>query len=292
MIIVRMWEGLGNQLFQYAFARAYALKTGQVVKLDTERIFEQLYTEGNVKREYALNGFSITIEKATIKDLEKYNFMERRTILQKTLFLLAKCGLWKYSFWEESIENFSPEIRYSSGNRYLKGWFQNEKYFSKYRSILLKELTPKRKIVIPRELRELLDTNNTVSLHIRRGDYKKIGAMLSMQYYINAYQWMQNTNPQCTYLVFSDDLKWAKENLEFIDHKYFVNERGTLKDYEELMIMSKCHHNIIANSTFSWWGAWLNKHPDKIVIAPKRWFIRNPKEEEDINITPKEWKRI
>lgn len=291
MVIVRIWEGLGNQLFQYAFARVYAKKTGQVVKLDSSRIFESLYTERNVERQYALSNFSITLEEAGTQNLEKYNYLERRTVLQKTVFQLAKCGLWRFNFWEESLKKFSPKIKYRCDNRYLKGWFQNEKYFVAYRDIILKEITPKKKIVIPNELRQLLNSQNTVSLHIRRGDFKKVGGLLPIKYYADAYKYMQDHNPDYTYLIFSDDLQWAKENLGFIEHKYFVNSEGKLKDYEELLIMSKCHHNIIANSTFSWWGAWLNNYSDKMVIAPRRWFLKR-KKEEDVNIIPNEWKRI
>lgn len=291
MVIVRVWEGLGNQLFQYAFAKSYALRTGEIVKLDSERIFEQLYTEGNIERPYALNNFHISLPQADSTDLMNYNFLARKNIYQKAIFHLAKYGIWKYAFWEEAFHKQSPKVRCSNSNRYLKGWFQNEKYFSAYRNILLREITPKQKICISHELMRILNSGETVSLHIRRGDFKKNGSVLPIQYYVSAYKWLQGIVPECTYLIFSDDMQWAKGNLGFIKNKYYVNEKRELADYEELMIMSKCHHNIIANSTFSWWGAWLNRHSDKLVIAPKKWFLWRTIDE-DVSIIPKAWKRM
>lgn len=288
MIIVRIWEGLGNQLFQYAFAKAYSLKTKKQVKIDTKKIFEKNNT--SVYREYSLKHFNISLHEAEDEELQHYSFLEKKSLLQKIVFFLAGHNMNKYCYWEENGGQFAPDIRHFKSNCYVKGWFQSEKYFKYYRSLLLRELTPKKKIVINKELRQILEKDDTVSIHVRRGDYKKYGSMLPLQYYKKAYRRIRDEG-DFTYMIFSDDLEWVKDNFGFINKKYLVNEDGRLKDYEELMIMSRCHHNIIANSTFSWWGAWLNVHKDKVVIAPKRWFVQKSVED-DYNMIPQAWTRI
>ena len=110
MIIVRAWEGLGNQLFQYAFARALSLRTNEQVTLDSKRIYSKQYEEGNVHRAFSLDYFNITLECATEDDLRKYNFLEQKNLYQRIAFFLAQNRIWKYCFIEEKKEDFAPEI--------------------------------------------------------------------------------------------------------------------------------------------------------------------------------------
>ncbi|NCQ11249.1 MAG: alpha-1,2-fucosyltransferase, partial [Bacteroidetes bacterium] len=116
--------------------------------------------------------------------------------------------------------------------------------------------------------------SNSVSLHIRRGDYvdNKYFAQIPLEYYYNSIELIENKFPNSSYYVFSDNLNWVKNNFKTNVNLHFVDANDSSTDFMELYLMSKCNHNIIANSTFSWWGAWLNKNPDKIVIAPKVWF--------------------
>ncbi len=291
MIIVRIWEGLGNQLFQYAFARAIELETKKKVRLDTKKIFEDYYNSGSIQRDYGLHNFRIKMKEVSKNDIRPYFFLKQHNKIEKSIFWLATHHLWMFRFFEERRENFSPEFRFFLGNYYFKGWFQNQKYFKKYRNLLLKEIKLRKKIKISNELFSLLGEEETVSVHIRRGDFIKIGIVLPKQYYINAFEQIEKTFENPKYLIFSDDLEWVKKNLEIDREFYYVNRDGKLRDYEELMIMSRCKHNIIANSTFSWWGAWLNQNADKQVIAPKRWFLRADAKD-DVCIIPEDWIRI
>lgn len=290
MIIVRAWEGLGNQLFQYAFARALSIRTGEQVKIDQNRIFSELLEEGNVKREFSLLHFNITLGCASEDELRQYKFLEQKNYLQKIIFFLSKKRVWKYCFYEEQKENFAPDRLKLNRNSYIKGWFQNEKYFFKYRDILLQEFTLKEEIKVEAELQALLEKENTVSIHIRRGDYRKLGLALNMDYYIKAIEYIQQHVENPYFIVFSDEISWVKNHMLLPEKSYFVNQIGNLKDYEELMLMSYCKHNIISNSTFSWWGAWLNRNEDKKVVTPKKWVLQGTNEH--FHIAPKRWTKV
>lgn len=290
MIIVRAWEGLGNQLFQYAFARALSLRTNEQVTLDSKRIYSKQYEEGNVHRAFSLDYFNITLECATEDDLRKYNFLEQKNLYQRIAFFLAQNRIWKYCFIEEKKEDFAPDRFKINRNSYIKGWFQNEKYFMQYRDILLKEITLKKEIEIDLKLQRILQNENTVAIHIRRGDYRRLGLALNIDYYKKAIEYISQHEENPYFLVFSDEIKWVKQNMTFPAHTCFMNINGEWKDYEELMLMSYCRHNIISNSTFSWWAAWLNKNENKKVIAPKRWVFIGDKKE--LDIAPDNWIRV
>ena len=291
MIIVRIWEGLGNQLFQYAFARALQLKTGKKVLLDASREYKNVSSESKVERPYRLDHFKITLNKAEIKDLNKYKFLKQDNLLRKINFYLATHSVLGKRYYEETYDNFLPDYINIQWNSYIRGWFQNEKYFKKYRNIIIREIVPQKKIKIGTELKNVLKNKETVAIHIRRGDYKVLGNMLPVTYYQRAIDYMNTKIANPYYCIFSDEISWVKENMDFGDNVYFVSKNCTFEDYEELMIMSKCKNFIISNSTFSWWGAWLCQNNKKIVIAPKHWFY-NKTVEDNYCITPKEWVRI
>ena len=149
---------------------------------------------------------------------------------------------------------------------------------------------PKKKIQILPSLKTVLSECNTVSIHIRRGDYKKYNFFLPISYYERAIEYIKNKIEDPIFLVFSDDIQWVKTHVKFEDEVFFVSQEK-LEDYEELILMSKCKHNIIANSSFSWWGAWLNTNDKKIVIGPNRWFDTIGKNA-GYNIMPSEWIRL
>lgn len=292
MLIVRIWEGLGNQMFQYAFARALSLRRHEEVKLDVEKVFQNRYEKGHIERSYGLNSFQIQLSEAEKGDLQAFSFLGCSSFLETIHCQLAAHRLGKYQFYEETMENFAPKQIYLSKNCYIKGYFQNERYFKQYREILLKELSPKREIQLSDKLQNILSSQKTISVHIRRGDYVKIHIALPDAYYYNCFQYIrEHMGKDYVYLVFTDDPVWVRRHINFPESAYYVSEEESLKDYEELVVMSRCMHNIIANSTFSWWGAWLNQNPDKTVIAPKRWFLKRGYED-DVCITPKEWIRL
>lgn len=290
MVVVRIWEGLGNQLFQYAYARALQLRTGKQVCLDTDRIFKDVLEHKGVERKYSLDKFHIQLPIANNTE-RKLFFLERRNYLHKLVLLLAKNNLWFWAFQKENDIWYKEKQKIVRDNSYLMGWFQDEKYFIEYRDILLKELTPKKKIRISKKLRDMLKSDLTVSVHIRRTDFKKLGNTLPVSYYKLAQKTMESrvANPQ--YIIFTDDAEWVKAHLDFGENAYWVCEEE-LKDYEELFVMSRCRHNIIANSTFSWWGAWLNKNENKIVVGPRQWNVIHTPNMIKENIMPESWIRV
>lgn len=281
MVIVRIWEGLGNQLFQYAYARALALRTGQKVYLDVSE-----YGKDNESvREYGLCHFRI--RQPTINCGRFLPF----TNMDKSYAVSSKyLKHFPIRFIKEEDCYFKSDLCELKGPAYLKGWFQSEDYFKEFAYSIREEIRPRKQIRITKEIRNILDRDDTVSVHIRRGDFKKDHNILSAEYYENAKQTISRLIGNPYYVVFSDDILWVKTNMDFGDMCFYVDGKCDFKDYEELMIMSRCTHNIIANSTFSWWGAWLNSNKNKVVIAPKKWFLGIAKK--DTGIIPYDWIRL
>lgn len=285
IIIVRVGEGLGNQLFQYAYARAWK-ERGLDVRLDLNKTFDDAFMkyENNDVRQNSLQNFNITLPEINVEEYGKYNYIKQDNIRRKVIFNLAKNGLWKYKFYEEDIH---PRMRNPvclKGNYFVRAWFQDERYFKHIRNILLQELTPKKKIKISTELGQALKYEECVSLHVRRGDYVNIQNTLSAEYFNKAISVMKKLYRNPIFLLFSEDFEWVRANLDIGDDCICINEDRKLQDYEELLIMSRCKSNIISNSTFSWWGAWLNRNPAKTVIAPRyQWLSKQG------NIILKDW---
>lgn len=274
-IIVRIWEGLGNQLFQYAFARGLKEK-GYDVRLDLNKAYDDAFEKDprHDIRQNSIQNFNITLPEINVEEYGKYQYIERNNLKEQVIFNMAKHGLWKYGFYEEELHKgiapqYSSKLFCIKGDYYIKGWFQDERYFKQIRRELLEELTPKKRIRISEELVEALKYKESVSLHVRRGDYVRTQKTLDVQYYWNAITWMRKQYKEPLFLIFSEDFDWVRNVLGIKKNCIYVNEDRKLQDYEELLIMSRCKSNIIANSTFSWWGAWLNRNPEKIVIAPR-----------------------
>ncbi|TVQ46361.1 MAG: alpha-1,2-fucosyltransferase [Gloeocapsa sp. DLM2.Bin57] len=289
MIIVRLTDGLGNQMFQYALGRKLSLLHSTSLKLDINwykgvETFKQ-------KRKYSLNCFNIQDNIATQADLD---FFFKRNILSslnsKTRKLLQLPP--QKMIVNQTRFEFDPSLFSLPKNLYLKGYWQTEKYFQDIRDILLQEdfsfkTQPDPKIV------EQINNSESVSLHIRRGDYvnepdlNRIHGICSLEYYQNCVNYLQQYLNNPVFFIFSDDLDWVKANF-YIPHKMiFVKSQP---DFEDLQLMSLCNHNIIANSTFSWWGAWLNTNPDKIVCAPKQWFAVKSRDTSDL--IPENWTKF
>lgn len=276
--VVRISDGLGNQMFQYAFARKLQEQSGTRVYLDTRYInHEDLrdkkdhYHKKCGFREYGLQHLRITLPVADEKILRRWNFCERESIPEKMKYRLSQAYLWPWQYRDEEDKrrmSFSVNNLYST---YYKGYYFHLKYFDDIKAILQKEFRVKKPFTLPADLREVLEAENTVGLHVRRGDFVKLSCDISYtDYYRKAVERIAEYVENPVYLIFSDDIKWVRENMELAGRKIYVSEMG-FTDYEELTIMKHCRHNIIANSTFSYWAAYLNDNPDKIVICPKRW---------------------
>lgn len=291
MIITKLQGGLGNQMFQYAIGRASAEKTGTALKLDIDGYNNQI---GITQRVYSLSPFNIKECFATEEEINKL----KNSINVWFFKISQKIGLFrKYnSFVCESHFNFYPEISDLNGDLYLQGYWQTEKYFQNIEDIICKEFTLKKEFSIEdKGITKEIKNSNAISLHIRRGDYvssaianESLGTC-SLEYYMDAIKYITEKVKDATFYIFSDDIQWVKENLKIGSPAKYVSD-GILEDYEELVLMSYCKHNIIANSSFSWWGAWLNNNKNKIIIAPRKWF--NTQSFNNDSLIPSRWIKI
>jgi len=288
MIIIKIQGGLGNQMFQYALGRNIAITNKTTVKFDLSW-FEQYKT-----RTYKLHHFNIVGDFATNKEskrLKKYGRKAGRLAFLHNYFIADDSIYIKQKQFE-----FNPKILKNKGPAYLDGHWQSKKYFKNVEDVIREEFTLKNEPSNTYKNNEQkIKERNSVSLHIRRGDYitmKKAADAIGvcpLDYYYKAVKKIAKKIEKPTFFIFSDDIEWVKKNLKIKYPMIFVSN-NKLEDYEELILMSKCKHNIIANSSFSWWGAWLNNNPNKMVIAPKRWFKDPSKNTGDL--IPENWIKL
>lgn len=272
MIIVNLKGGLGNQMFQYALGRKLALKNNDVLKLYIAGL-DRANAVGDIYRPFSLGRFNV------VKNIASET--ETRTL--KYPYGVFSKG-WRYinaKLLRNTHTLFEPHILNCQGDIFLDGYWQSPKYFEDIRDVLLADFTladplPKYAETILAEMQ----ATTSVAIHIRRGDYIKNPqvarefGICTKNYYQRAVSTITETYPAATYFVFSDDIDWVKHNLTLGEQVVYV-QHPELTDTAELFMMSRCQHNIIANSTFSWWAGWLNTNPDKLVIAPTPWFDKN-----------------
>lgn len=286
MIIVNLKGGTGNQLFQYALGKKLALKNNDVLKLDTAGL-ARANVVGDIYRPFALVDLNITKEIATAAEVKK---------LKYPYGIFSKA--WRYLCFKLSADKntlFHPHVLNFSGDIYLDGFWQSPLYFADIREALLKEFTLDRPLsAAAAAFADQIKNSTAVALHVRRGDYvknprveKEFGPC-TLSYFKSAMEEIEKTISNPTYFVFSDDLPWVKENLPVGDSAVFVKGDG-MTDIEDLLLMSMCQHNIISNSSFSWWSAWLNDNPAKKVVVPTPWFNTQPA---DKNLIPESWIQI
>ncbi len=287
MIIVNLTGGLGNQMFQYALGRALSQMNNDVLKLDTENLSRA--TEiGNIYRSFSLSDFMIIDSLATKQEINEFKYPYG--LFSKLSILVKRKILRQFNVV------FDQKILKLAGHQYLDGYWQSPKYFENIRETLLNDFQLKEPLPESGKILEVeVVSNNSIAIHVRRGDYINNSRVLdeygacSISYYQKAITEVIKTNPDGCFYIFSDDIDWAKSNLSIADKPVVFVEEKSLSDSQELYLMSKCKHNIIANSSFSWWSAWLNQNPNKIVIAPTPWFDKVPYDE---NLIPASWKQL
>lgn len=286
MIITRIKGGLGNQMFQYAITKSMAQRNNDVYKLDISFYPKQTL------RTYELNLFNIDETIAT--EQECIELREKKGLFRKITKKLNALINRQSSYVKEKEDLiFDEEIYSLKGNIYLDGYWQNEKYIKHIQEQLIKDFTPKGVISMEAKyyLKDIKNTNS-VSMHIRRGDYvnnsqtNNFHGVCDIEYYNKAVNYLKEKVIKPVYYIFSDDIAWCKNNFDFLENKIFIDD--TKSAIDDLELMKRCKHNIIANSSFSWWGAWLNENSNKIVITPKVWL--NAKI--DLHLAPEEWIRL
>jgi hypothetical protein len=286
MIILNLKGGLGNQMFEYSLGRQLSIKNNCPLKFDVSGFpFDH-------QRDYSLSYFNINNEIATTDEIKKFKY---------PYGLGSK--IWrKFKFKILRIHNigYEPQNIPSGDNFYLDGYWQSFKYFENIRDILIKDFSLKISLEETHpELLEKVSSVNSVSLAVRRTDYllpenlKGLG-ICSANYYQKALKFIEEKVDNPEFFVICDDLDWVKNNINFGNHQVTyisdLRQNNSIQDYQELILMSKCQHNIIANSSFSWWPAWLNANPNKLVIAPDKWFNNGTVKIDDI--IPVSWIKL
>lgn len=287
MIIINLKGGLGNQMFQYACGRALSLRNGDSeLLLDTTGL-ERANQVGDIYRPYSLSHFNVVADPADLATIQKIKY---------PLGLISKAWrFFKFKILRQFNVRFNSRIFEIKGSVYLDGYWQTEKYFEDFKDEIRKDFEFKDQLGIyaQQKLDEILRDDDSVSVHFRRGDYVNNANhdTNNQDYYSRAIIQIKELKGQVNFYVFSDDIEWVKNNVEFLKNANFVSS-PEIKDYEELYLMSKCKNHIIANSTFSWWGAWLNSNSNKIVIAPKKWVNGKENETKFADIIPSGWIRL
>lgn len=291
MVITQLTGGLGNQLFEYALGRHLAELNNDELLLDTTGF------ETYKLHSYGLGPFNIRQTFATPTQVRSFRKYRRKP--SRAWFLYNRLIADPNRYVEERRFNFDTEILTRKSPIYLEGFWQTEKYFVGIEDIIRQEVT----VATPLPSRDKKVANqiaavNAVSLHVRRTDYAtdqktlEYHGLCSIEYYRQAAGLIGAKHPSPHFFVFSDDHQWTKGNLKLPYPVTHVDHNGPDKNYEDLRLMSLCRHHIIANSSFSWWGAWLNPRKDKTVIAPARWFNNVKANVDTRDVVPDSWIRL
>ncbi len=281
--IVKFQGGLGNQMFQYAFGQALANAQGGDVLYDTSW-FDTVKNSGT-RRHFDLEFFKCQINKAPEAQIEK--------------LLLRKAPKMFRRFFDRHVKDkqamvFDKRLLEIEGAAYYSGYFQSERYFKSLRSALLEEFSPRRPLDGKNTaMLDKITSVEAVSLHVRRGDYLKLAGIYGTcdsAYYTRAAAYIAARVQNPHFFLFSDDLNWVLDHIR-LDYPYTAVDVNAEKTaYCDMMLMKACKHNITANSTFSWWGAWLNTHQNKIVLSPGRWV--NAPAETYRDVIPEAWTKV
>jgi len=293
MIVTRLYGGLGNQMFQYAFAFALSSINKCDLYLDV-REFDEVYSKNTV-RKFDLDKFQIKGKVASEKILHKF----RLTCNASRYKWFRKIAPWLpqgfLMYFKEKGYAFNASIQKNCKWGYLDGYWQSYKYFDAYRDQIVKQFIPINIDKKNREVAEEIKRENSISLHVRRGDYvtnphaNQTHGICSLGYYKLCIEKLEKNIDNLHFYLFSDDPTWVKENL-IIHHPITIMDRNGSKDaHIDLYLMSLCKHHIIANSSFSWWGAWLSNSKNKIVFSPHRWFQSG---ESTDDLIPESWEKV
>ena len=277
MIIANLRGGLGNQMFIYAFGKYLAQKHNTELKLDNS------YYE-DYHRVYELNKLGIKEKFASQSEIEKLKVFKYKDILPIRFIKSKILGkeskkVPASSYILDSDINFRKKYLKLPDNVYLDGLFQSEKFFRGIKDILRQDFQLKNELdQANKSFLEKIKTSNSVSLHIRRGDYitnswamKELG-VCSIEYYKKSIDYIGSKIESPVFFVFSDDLEWVKNNFDIKQPCVYVDCNDGNTGEKDLELMKNCKHHICANSSFSWWGAWLGEEVNTINIVPEKWF--------------------
>ncbi len=275
-MIVKLVGGLGNQMFQYAMGRALA------VKYDVPLLLDDSAFASDTLRKFELTQMAISANLANIYDLKQLGISRRN--FSKLSCMANRLGLYRNKYiikekgfeYDKNILNVAPPV-------YLDGYWQSERYFSDIAELIRAEFLYISALNSQNTLKLQdikLAGDQSVSLHVRRGDYitnptsSIVHGVCSLEYYSLAVRYIRKRVPAPHFFIFSDDHEWVRKNLKIDDAVTYVDINSADYGLLDLNLMKQCRHHVIANSSFSWWGAWLNNSNDKVVVAPYRWFAK------------------
>jgi hypothetical protein len=297
LVVTRLIGGLGNQMFQYATARALALRCGAVLKLDLSG-FDSV--SGNTPRRYELDAFPIEATITSRSDLAQFGLKSKLSsvwlnYVRRSLGAVPRNSI--HAIYRERHFHFDAGVMTLAAPIYLEGYWQSEKYFLPCADTLRRDFCP----TAPLEPQNAtfaaaIDAVNSISLHVRRGDYvndpttNRYHGVCSLEYYRQAVEYIKARVAAPHLFVFSDDHEWCRKQMDFGLPTTFVDANSPDRGYRDMQLMARCRHHIVANSSFSWWGAWLSTWPEKIVIAPRRWFASSEHDTRDL--IPERWLRL
>ena len=285
MLIVKIHGGLANQMFQYALYKSIMKKGNKVYCDSTTFVPSWGFDDLNLEDIFP----NLQVKEADITSIKKLSLSE--SFIDK---VKRKIGLSKSSHFYETAYTFNNSIFDLKSNTYLDGYWQTEKYFKHIAENIRSDFTfsdfsDKKNIDLLLKLKQ----QESVSIHVRKGaDYKKsiVSGTCEIDYYNGAIDIIKKKVKNPKFFVFTDNKSWVKENLDHLEFTLIDwNPVSGPSNYLDMQLMSKCKHNIIANSSYSWWGAWLNTNFKKVVIGPKLWFSKNTINYDSSDILPKEW---
>lgn len=259
MIVVKLMGGLGNQMFQYAAAKCIAVKRGAPLKLDVS--LYDTFQDGLTPRRFELGCFAFEYDIASEQEI-----------------MLARNGRG-FRYIRENAPGFERAFFRFPDNVYLDGYWQSERYFKDIKDVVREDfIFRESQTGINKKMAEIILSGGSVSVHIRRTDYvsnpeiNMHHGVCELEYYLAAVAEIESRVKDPYYFVFADDIDWARKNFKIRRPIEIIAHNKGENSFEDMRLMSQCKHNIIANSTFSWWGAWLNDNPEKIIVSPRKWF--------------------
>ena len=290
MIVVKLSGGLGNQMFQYAFGRALSIRSNTTLFLDTSGLNDNIHT--HTKRNFELTHFLI---QATISSNSFITY--KKNVFNFPVFILNLFR--KKKILKQIVEqklHFDSSIKNTFHNAYFIGYWNSYKYFNDYADFIKKDfsfnliLDERNKLIAKK-----IQTAVSVSLHIRRGDYitnpetKAYHGTCDLEYYKKAVAILKEKYENLEFFVFSDDPEWVKQNFIIDANFIIVSSTENSNGLQDMYLMTLCKHAIIANSTYSWWAAWLINNDNKTVIAPLKWYNNSI---DTADLFPNSWIRI
>ena len=304
MFIVKIKAGLANQMFQYAFYKSL-MENNHKVFVD-QGAFNPKWKFENITLESIFKNIDINFAEPDL--LNRFKPKSPGNLIKvknRVLKILGYKDNEEINISNMINPNYIIEPKFSfnaflfdlNGDYYLDGYWQSEKYFINVSNIIRKDFTFSELNDLKNiRLVEKISSENSISIHVRKGsDYKK-GSMTGtceLEYYKAAIDFIKSKMNEAKFYVFSDNINWCKENLSFCNPTYVDWNPGVGPgNHIDMQLMSYCKHNIIANSSYSWWGAWLNINPEKIVIAPKIWFNKKYCAFDTTDIVPDNWIKL